>query len=254
MKIVRYRHGGRDGYGALEGDRITPLDGAIGSLAPATGAAPIALGAVRLLAPATPSKIVAIGLNYAEHAAEGKRELPKEPMLFIKPSTALIGPGDAIVYPPQSTNLHHEGELAIVIGATASQVAAADADRYILGYTCANDVTARDLQRRDVQYTRGKGFDTFAPLGPWIVTGLDPADLAIETRVNGVVRQQSRTARLIFNCAYLVSFISHVMTLLPGDVISTGTPAGVGPMQVGDVVEVEIEKIGCLKNPIAAPR
>ncbi|MBF6561164.1 MAG: fumarylacetoacetate hydrolase family protein [Candidatus Binataceae bacterium] len=254
MKIVRYRHDGRDGYGALEGDRIMPLDGAIGSLAPAAGAAPIALGAVRLLAPATPSKIVAIGLNYADHAAEGKRELPKEPMLFIKPSTALIGPGAAIVYPPQSTNLHHEGELAIVIGATASQVAAADADRYILGYTCANDVTARDLQRRDVQFTRGKGFDTFAPLGPWIVTGLDPSDLAIETRVNGVVRQQSRTSMLIFNCAYLVSFISHVMTLLPGDVISTGTPAGVGPMQVGDVVEVEIEKIGCLKNPIAAPR
>ncbi|HVC43678.1 MAG TPA: fumarylacetoacetate hydrolase family protein [Candidatus Binataceae bacterium] len=254
MKIVRYRHDGRDGYGALEGDRITPLDGTIGSLVPAAGAAPIALGAVRLLAPATPSKIVAIGLNYADHAAEGKRELPKEPMLFIKPSTALIGPGAAIVYPPQSTNLHHEGELAIVIGATASQVAAADADRYILGYTCANDVTARDLQRRDVQFTRGKGFDTFAPLGPWIVTGLDPADLAIETRVNGVVRQQSRTSMLIFNCAYLVSFISHVMTLLPGDVISTGTPAGVGPMQVGDVVEVEIEEIGCLKNPIAAPR
>jgi len=253
MKIVRYRHDGRDGYGALEGDRITPLDGTIGSLVPAAGAAPIALGAVRLLAPATPSKIVAIGLNYADHAAEGKRELPKEPMLFIKPSTALIGPGAAIVYPPQSTNLHHEGELAIVI-ATASQVAAADADRYILGYTCANDVTARDLQRRDVQFTRGKGFDTFAPLGPWIVTGLDPADLAIETRVNGVVRQQSRTSMLIFNCAYLVSFISHVMTLLPGDVISTGTPAGVGPMQVGDVVEVEIEEIGCLKNPIAAPR
>jgi 2-keto-4-pentenoate hydratase/2-oxohepta-3-ene-1,7-dioic acid hydratase in catechol pathway len=175
-------------------------------------------------------------------------------MLFIKPSTALIGPGDAIVYPPQTTNLHHEGELAIVIGATATRVAAADAARHILGYTCANDVTARDLQRRDVQFTRGKGFDTFAPLGPWIVTGLDPADLAIETRVNGAVRQKSRTSMLIFNCAYLVSFISHVMTLLPGDVISTGTPAGVGPMQVGDTVEVEIEKIGCLKNTIAAPR
>jgi 2-keto-4-pentenoate hydratase/2-oxohepta-3-ene-1,7-dioic acid hydratase in catechol pathway len=254
MKIARYRHQGRDRYGAVEGDRVTPLDGTIEALTTATGAAPIALSEVRLLAPTTPSKIVAIGLNYADHAAEGNRELPKEPMLFIKPSTAVIGPGDEIVYPPQTTNLHHEGELAIVIGQTARNVAQHDAWRYVLGYTCANDVTARDLQRRDVQFTRGKGFDTFAPLGPWIVTGLDPSDLALETRVNGAVRQHSRTSQLIFNCDFLVSFISQVMTLLPGDVISTGTPAGVGPMKVGDVVEVEIEQIGCLKNTIAAPR
>lgn len=254
MKIVRYRHAGRDAYGALAGDRVTPLDGAIEALTPAADATPLALSAVRLLAPAVPSKIVAIGLNYADHAAEGNRELPKEPMLFIKPSTAVIGPDDEIVYPPQTGNLHHEGELAIVIGRTARNVSPADARRYVLGYTCANDVTARDLQRRDVQFTRGKGFDTFAPLGPWIVTGLDPADLALATRVNGVVRQQSRTSQLIFNCDYLVSFISQVMTLLPGDVISTGTPAGVGPMKVGDVVEVEIEQIGCLRNTIAAPR
>ena len=254
MKIVRYRHDGRDRYGALEGDRIAPLDGTIEALTPAAGATPLALSAVPLLAPATPSKIVAIGLNYADHAAEGNRELPKEPMLFIKPSTAVIGPGDEIVYPPQTANLHHEGELAIVIGKPARNVSPADARGYIFGYTCANDVTARDLQRRDVQFTRGKGFDTFAPLGPWIVTGLDPSDLALETRVNGAVRQKSRTSQLIFNCDYLVSFISQVMTLLPGDVISTGTPAGVGPMKVGDVVEVEIEQIGCLKNTIAAPR
>jgi 2-keto-4-pentenoate hydratase/2-oxohepta-3-ene-1,7-dioic acid hydratase in catechol pathway len=254
MKIVRYRHDGRDHYGALEGDRIAPLDGTIEALTQAAGATPLALSAVRLLAPATPSKIVAIGLNYADHAAEGNRELPKEPMLFIKPSTAVIGPGDEIVYPSQTANLHHEGELAIVIGKPARNVSPADARGYIFGYTCANDVTARDLQRRDVQFTRGKGFDTFAPLGPWIVTGLDPSDLALETRVNGAVRQKSRTSQLIFNCDYLVSFISQVMTLLPGDVISTGTPAGVGPMKVGDVVEVEIEQIGCLKNTIAAPR
>jgi 2-keto-4-pentenoate hydratase/2-oxohepta-3-ene-1,7-dioic acid hydratase in catechol pathway len=254
MKIVRYRYNGSDRYGSVEGDRIAPLDGVIGSLKPAIGAPAVALGDVRLLAPTVPSKIVAIGLNYADHAAEGGRELPKEPMLFIKPSTAVIGPGDEIVYPPQTANLHHEGELAIVIGTAASRIAAADAEHYILGYTCANDVTARDLQRRDVQFTRGKGFDTFAPLGPWIVTGIDASDLAIETRVNGTVRQKSRTSMLIFNCAYLVSFISNVMTLLPADVISTGTPAGVGPMQVGDVVEVEIEKIGCLKNTIAAQR
>ena len=254
MKIVRFRHEGRDRYGTLENDRISLLEGTIETLTPTKGAAAIALKDVRLLAPTAPSKIVAIGLNYADHAAEGNRELPKEPMLFIKPSTAVIGPGDEIVYPPQTGNLHHEGELAIVIGKTARNVPQADARRYVLGYTCANDVTARDLQRRDVQFTRGKGFDTFAPLGPWIVTDLDPSDLALETRVNGEVRQKSRTAQLIFNCDYLVSFISQVMTLLPGDVISTGTPAGVGPMKVGDVVEVEIERIGCLKNTIAAPR
>jgi 2-keto-4-pentenoate hydratase/2-oxohepta-3-ene-1,7-dioic acid hydratase in catechol pathway len=254
MKIVRFRHDGRDLYGAVEGDRVTALDGAIESLTPAVGAKPVALSEVRLLAPTVPSKIVAIGLNYADHAAEGNRELPKEPMLFIKPSTAVIGPGDAIVYPPQTANLHHEGELAIVIGKTARNVAQHEARQFVLGYTCANDVTARDLQRRDVQFTRGKGFDTFAPLGPWIVTDLDPSDLALEARVNGEVRQKSRTSQLIFNCDFLVSYISSAMTLLPGDVISTGTPAGVGAMKVGDVVEVEIEQIGCLRNTIAAPR
>jgi 2-keto-4-pentenoate hydratase/2-oxohepta-3-ene-1,7-dioic acid hydratase in catechol pathway len=254
MKIVRFRYDGRDRYGALEDDRITALEGTIEDLVPAKSVASIALADGRLLAPATPSKIVAIGLNYADHAAEGNRELPKEPMIFIKPSTAVIGPGDDIVYPPQTTNLHHEGELAIVIGKTARNVARSEARRYVLGYTCANDVTARDLQRRDVQFTRGKGFDTFAPLGPWIVTDLDPSDLALEVRVNGEVRQKSRTSQLIFDCDFLVSFISQVMTLLPGDVISTGTPAGVSPMKIGDVVEVEIERIGCLKNAIAAPR
>ncbi|MBE3602780.1 fumarylacetoacetate hydrolase family protein [bacterium] len=253
MKLVRFDDKGKARFGSLDGDRITPLDGSIDALAP-SGEAAIPRSSVRLLAPVAPSKIVAIGLNYADHAAEGNREAPKEPMLFIKPSTAVIGPDDEIIYPPQTANLHHEGELAIVIGRTASRVGERDARSYVLGYTCANDVTARDLQRRDVQFTRGKGFDTFAPLGPWIVTGIDPSDLALETRVNGVVRQKSRTSFLIFNCDYLVSFISHVMTLLPGDVISTGTPAGVGPMQVGDVVEVEIEKIGCLRNRIAAPR
>jgi len=254
MRIVRFRQDGRDHYGSLEDDRIARLEGTIEALTPARGVAPVARNDVRLLAPVTPSKIVAIGLNYADHAAEGNRELPKEPMLFIKPSTAVIGPGDEIIYPAQSSNLHHEGELAIVIGKAARNVQQADARQYVLGYTCANDVTARDLQRRDVQFTRGKGFDTFAPLGPWIVTDLDPSDLALEVRVNGEVRQKSRTAQLIFNCDFLVSFISQVMTLLPGDVISTGTPAGVSPMQVGDVVEVEIERIGCLINTIAAPR
>ena len=250
MKLVRYTSKDTIAVGALENDMITPLGG---DLKP-SGAAAVAAGSVRLLAPVTPSKIVAIGLNYADHAAEANRELPKEPMLFIKPSTAVIGPGDEIIYPPQTSNLHYEGELAIVIGKTARNVPMAEARRHVLGYTCANDVTARDLQRRDVQFTRGKGFDTFAPLGPWIVTDIDPSDLAIQTRLNGAVRQNSRTSKLIFNCEYLISFISSVMTLLPGDVISTGTSAGVGPMQVGDTVEVEIEQIGCLRNTIAAPR
>ncbi|HEX4211615.1 MAG TPA: fumarylacetoacetate hydrolase family protein [Candidatus Binataceae bacterium] len=250
MKLVRYANNGPASFGTLADGLITPLDG---NLKP-SGAGPVALNAVRLLAPVTPSKIVAIGLNYADHAAEANRELPKEPMLFIKPSTAVIGPSDEIIYPAQTSNLHYEGELAIVIGKTAKNVPMADARRYVLGYTCANDVTARDLQRRDVQFTRGKGFDTFAPLGPWIVTDLDPSDLAIQTRLNGVVRQNSRTSKLIFNCDYLINFISAVMTLLPGDVISTGTSAGVGPMEPGDTVEVEIEHIGCLRNTIAAPR
>jgi len=250
MKLVRYAHNGTIAFGALEDDRITPL---AANLKP-SGAATAALGEVRLLAPVTPSKIVAIGLNYADHAAEGNRELPKEPMLFIKPSTAVVGPGDEVIYPPQTANLHYEGELAIVIGKPAKNVPIGEVRRYVLGYTCANDVTARDLQRRDVQFTRGKGFDTFAPLGPWIVTDLDPSDLAIQTQLNGTVRQDSRTSKLIFNCDYLISYISSVMTLLPGDVISTGTAAGVGPMQPGDTVEVEIEHIGCLRNTIAAPR
>lgn len=254
MKIVRFRHHDRELYGILEGDRIAPLEGVPSAARPASGAAPVLLGEVRLLAPVLPGKIVAIGVNYRDHAQEMGRELPKEPMIFIKPSTAVIGPGDEIVYPPQTRNLHYEGELAIVIGKAARNVSVSEARNFILGYTCMNDVTARDLQRQDVQFTRGKGFDTFAPLGPAIETELDPSDLALETKLNGEVRQHSRTSNLIFGCEFLVSFVSQVMTLLPGDVISTGTPSGVGPMKLGDMVEVEIEKIGCLRNTVAAPR
>lgn len=254
MKIVRFRHHDRELYGVLEDDSVRPLEGVPLGARPASGAAPIPLREVRLLAPVSPSKIVAIGVNYRDHAQEMGRELPKEPMIFIKPSTAVIGPGDEIVYPPQTHNLHYEGELAIVIGKPARHVSENEARNFILGYTCMNDVTARDLQRQDVQFTRGKGFDTFAPLGPAIETELDPSDLALETRLNGEVRQKSRTSNLIFGCNFLVSFVSQVMTLLPGDVISTGTPSGVGPMKLGDTVEVEIEKIGCLRNAVAAPR
>ncbi len=254
MKIIRFRYQERDRIGALDGDNIVELDGPLDALKPVAGARPIALSAARLLAPVSPGKIVAVGVNYRDHAKEMGRELPAEPMLFIKPSTAVIGPQDRIVYPSQTRRLDYEGELAIVIARTAKNVEEEDARRYVLGYTCMNDVTARDLQRLDVQFTRAKGFDTFAPLGPVIETDLDPSDLRIETRLNGETRQKSRTSNLIFGCDYLVSFISRIMTLLPGDVISTGTPSGVGPMQVGDTVEVEIEKIGCLRNTVVAPR
>jgi 2-keto-4-pentenoate hydratase/2-oxohepta-3-ene-1,7-dioic acid hydratase in catechol pathway len=253
MRIVRYRIDDREQFGALEQNLIKPLDGTFDTFSPARGAAAVELDRVRILAPATPTKIVAIGLNYSDHAKEAGRELPSEPMLFIKPSTAVIGPDEAIIYPPETSNLHYEGELAIVIGKTARKVPIEKARSYMLGFTCMNDVTARDLQRRDVQFTRSKGFDTFAPMGPAIVTDIDPSDLALETRLNGEARQHTRTSMMIFNCDYLLSYISQVMTLVPGDVISTGTTAGVGPMKVGDVVEVEIEKIGCLRNVVAAP-
>lgn len=201
-----------------------------------------------------PTKIVAIGLNYRDHAKEMGKQLPAEPLLFLKPPSAVIGPGDQIIHPPQTSRLDYEGELAVVIGRTARKVSPADARDYILGYTCMIDVTARDLQSRDVQYTRAKGFDTFAPLGPAIATDIDASDLGLETRLNGEVRQHSRTSQLIFDCNHLLSYISHVMTLMPGDVISTGTPSGVGPMQAGDVVEVEIERIGCLRSSVIGPR
>lgn len=198
-----------------------------------------------------PTKIVAIGLNYFDHAQEFNVEVPDYPLIFMKPSTAVIGNDETIIYPPQTRELHYEGELGIVIGKQARNVSIDEAKGYIAGYTCANDVTARDLQRLDGQWTRSKSFDTFCPLGPRIVRDIDPTNLAITTRVNGITKQKSNTNQMIFNVFTLISFISAVMTLLPGDVISTGTPSGVGPMEVGDVVEVEIEGIGILRNPVS---
>jgi 2-keto-4-pentenoate hydratase/2-oxohepta-3-ene-1,7-dioic acid hydratase in catechol pathway len=246
MRWVRYREGGRTFYGVIDSDAIRegvgdPFHGW------RDNGHRLAISSAPVLAPCEPSKIVAVGLNYRDHAAEMKKPLPEEPLLFIKPGTAVIGPGEQIVCPPQSKQVDFEGELAIVIARTCRRVSPGDALDYILGYTCMIDVTARDIQRREGQYTRAKGFDTFAPLGPWIDTTADPTDLTIETYVNGERRQASRTTELIFSPAFLVSFISQVMTLLPGDVISTGTPAGVGSLCPGDVVEVTIGSIGSLR-------
>ncbi len=205
----------------------------------------------KLLPPVVPSKIVCVGLNYRDHAAELDMSLPEEPVLFLKPVSTLIGNGDAIVLPPQSQRVDYEAELAVVIGHRCRNVSAADAADHIFGYTCLNDVTARDLQQRDSQWTRAKSFDTFCPLGPWIETAVeDPHCLAIRAFVNGELRQQSSTANLIFNCFELVSFISGIMTLETGDVIATGTPAGIGALKTGDQVAVEIEGIGRLENEV----
>jgi 2-keto-4-pentenoate hydratase/2-oxohepta-3-ene-1,7-dioic acid hydratase in catechol pathway len=206
---------------------------------------------IRLLAPVLPTKIVAIGRNYAEHARELGNEVPAEPLIFLKPSTSVIGPGDAIVRPAQlSERVDFEGELALVFGRLCRDVPPARVPEVIFGFTCANDVTARDLQAKDGQWTRAKGFDTFCPLGPWIETGLDPADVQLTTTVNGEVKQDSRTSLLIHDIPALVSYVTAVMTMLPGDVLLTGTPAGVGPLVAGDSVSVSIEGIGALTNRV----
>ena len=205
----------------------------------------------RLLAPVAPSKVVAVGLNYKDHAAERNKPIPSEPLIFLKPPTSVIGPGDPIHKPSWVGRVDHEAELGIVIGRRAHDLASPEAAAgYVLGAVCVNDVTARDLQDKDVQFTRAKGFDTFCPVGPCLTTGLSYGNLEVVGRVNGEVRQRSRTDQLIFPVPYLVWFVSRVMTLLPGDIISTGTPAGIGPLQVGDEVEVEVEGVGVLRNTV----
>jgi 2-keto-4-pentenoate hydratase/2-oxohepta-3-ene-1,7-dioic acid hydratase in catechol pathway len=209
------------------------------------------LGDVRLLSPVLPrSKVVGIGKNYAAHAAEMGGEVPSEPMFFLKPNTSVVGPGDPVFYPPQSQEVHYEGELAVVIGRICRDVPAAKASDVIWGYTVGNDVTARDLQRKDVQFTRGKGFDSFCPLGPWVETELDVSSLAVRTYLNGDLKQDGSTSDMVFDVPALVEHVSSVMTLLPGDVILTGTPEGVGPMEPGDEVEVFVEGIGNLTNKV----
>jgi len=241
-------------YGLLDGERIIPIaeDHPFGPITPEVSAA-LPRERVRVLAPCTPSKIVALGRNYRDHAAELGHDVPPEPLIFLKPPSAVIGPDEAIRLPAMSARVDYEGELVVVMGRRAYRLREdEDPLAYVLGYTCGNDVTARDLQQRDGQFTRAKGFDTFAPIGPVIATDLDPTDLRIETRVNGRVRQRARTRDLVFPVPVLIRFIAQVMTLLPGDLIFTGTPAGVGPLFDGDVVEVEIEGIGTLRNPVSA--
>jgi 2-keto-4-pentenoate hydratase/2-oxohepta-3-ene-1,7-dioic acid hydratase in catechol pathway len=210
----------------------------------------VAIDDVNLLAPVLPSKLVCVGKNYAAHAAEFGMDVPEEPLLFLKPSTAVIGPGDPIQLLPISRRVDYEGELAVVIGRLAREIRAEDAYKYILGYTCANDVTLRDLQKTDDQWARAKGFDGSAPLGPWIETDLDPNDAVVRTRLNGDVRQQATTAELVFGVATLLEYLTSFMTMLPGDVLLTGTPDGVGKLEDGDVVEVEVEGVGTLRNEV----
>jgi 2-keto-4-pentenoate hydratase/2-oxohepta-3-ene-1,7-dioic acid hydratase in catechol pathway len=255
VRIARYTTGEDPTFGVVEqdGDRLVvhelqgdPLYQAVVP----TGVVTV-LDDVRLLAPVIPrSKVVGIGKNYADHAAEMNSELPKEPLVFLKPNTSVVGPGDPIVLPRQSAEVHYEGELAVVISRICKDVPVEMAFDVVYGYTCANDVTARDLQRSDGQWARAKGFDTFCPLGPWIETELDPADLAISTRRDGERVQDGRTSDLVFDVATLIAHVSAAFTLLPGDVILTGTPAGVGPLQPGQRCEVEIEGIGTLTNPV----
>jgi 2-keto-4-pentenoate hydratase/2-oxohepta-3-ene-1,7-dioic acid hydratase in catechol pathway len=213
----------------------------------------VPLDDVRLLAPVLPSKVVCVGKNYAAHAAEFGMEVPEEPLLFLKPSTAVIGPNEPIQLLRINRRTDYEGELAVVIGRLARDVRAEDASRFILGFTCANDVTLRDLQKTDDQWTRAKGFDGSCPLGPWISTEVDPNEVVVETRLNGDVRQHASTSDLVFGVATLIEYITTFMTLLPGDVLLTGTPEGVGRMEPGDVVEVEVEGVGVLRNGVAGP-
>jgi 2-keto-4-pentenoate hydratase/2-oxohepta-3-ene-1,7-dioic acid hydratase in catechol pathway len=208
-----------------------------------------------LLAPVAPRKIVCVGRNYAAHAAELGNEVPKEPLIFLKPPSAIIGPDEPIVIPSVSQRVEHEGELAVVIGKRCSHLSEReDALSYIFGYTCLNDVTARDIQKNEVQFTRAKGFDTFCPVGPYIETDLNPLDVLVETRVNGALRQSGNTSLMVYPIPFLIRWISRMMTLEPGDLIATGTPAGVGPLVAGDIVEVSVAGVGVLRNPVQAPR
>jgi 2-keto-4-pentenoate hydratase/2-oxohepta-3-ene-1,7-dioic acid hydratase in catechol pathway len=249
MQIVRFRAAGKTRYGVLEGPSVVEYSGTPWSVF-RRGRRRYPLRQVVLLAPTLPSKIVAVGLNYRDHAAEMGAPIPDEPRIFLKPPSAIIGPDDPIVLPPQSTRVEHEAELAVVLKKRCRNVPVERVRDYVLGYTCLNDVTARDLQARDRGPTRAKAFDTFCPLGPCIATDIEPNAVTVEAFVNGVVRQSGSTKDFVFPVEDVVARVSEIMTLLPGDVIATGTPAGVGPLSPGDRVEIRIDGIGALKNPV----
>jgi 2-keto-4-pentenoate hydratase/2-oxohepta-3-ene-1,7-dioic acid hydratase in catechol pathway len=250
VRLVRFRFSDRIATGVVEDDGVRPLQGTFFEEPVPTGEE-VPLADVRLLAPVIPSKIVAVARNNPAHAAELGNEVPTHPMLFFKPATSVIGPGDPIPIPEGSDRVDHEAELAAVIGRLCRRVTEEDAPKYVLGYTCANDVTARDWQQADGQWARAKGSDGFCPLGPWIETELDASDAAVVARVNGDERQRGRTSDFVFSPAALISFISRSITLLPGDVVLTGTPSGVGPLAPGDRVEIEVEGLGILENTVA---
>ncbi len=250
MRVVRLLHEGDCRYGLADDDTITLLSDEPFSAWEPEGVLP--LTAAHLLSPVTPTKVVCVGLNYKQHIAEMGHDTPAEPVIFLKPPTTVIGPHHPIGIPPAVGRVDYEGELAVVIGRRTHCVSPETAAENVLGFSCANDVTARDLQKVDGQWTRAKGFDSFCPVGPWVETDLDPSDLTLETLVNGDVRQSVRTSDMLFDPLELVSFVSRVMTLLPGDVVLTGTPGGIGPLAEGDTVEVRIEGIGSLVNPVAA--
>lgn len=251
MKYVRIKNSAQEiKYGVMEGEQVRLLDGNF--LDPSSQLTDMVLpvNGVTLLAPVEPSKVICVGLNYALHIKEMNHSLPEDPVIFLKAPTCVIGPGEEIRYPTISRQVDYEAELAVIIGNTIKSVTEAEAQKAIFGYTCANDVTARDLQRKDGQWTRGKSFDTFCPLGPWVVTDIDPSRLDIQLLLNREVKQSSNTQFFISSVPKLVSFISQVMTLMPGDVVLTGTPEGVGPMQPGDEVIVKIQGIGELYNTL----
>lgn len=250
MRIIRYQYKNETPrYGWIYQDKVGEIDGNIYSEYRRLEAK-IPLTEVKLLAPAQPGKIICVGRNYAEHAKELGNDVPKVPLIFLKPPSSVISPGDAIILPPQSQQVEHEGELVAVIGTRGRNITAEQARQHILGYTIGNDVTARDLQKSDGQWTRAKGFDTFCPIGPWIDTDFDISDALIICKVSGQPRQMASTRDMVFNVGTLVAFVSSVMTLEPGDILFTGTPAGVGTMRDGDEVVVEIEGLGSLSNPV----
>ncbi len=252
MKLIRYMDDSAEThFGWVMGDEAGKIKGSpFGSFQ--RQATHTSVKDLQLLSPATPTKIICVGRNYAAHAEEHEVDLPELPLLFLKPPSTIIGPGESIVLPPQSQQVEHEGELAVVMAKVGRWLDPEEATDAILGYTVANDVTARDLQRRDGQWTRGKGFDTFCPIGPWIETEFDPSDAVVTTSVNGELRQMGSTRDMIFRVRQLVAYVSSIMTLLPGDLLLTGTPSGVGPLNDGDEVVVSIEGLGELRNPVVA--